>query len=41
MLPELGMDWMVEVTSERYYGPTTLGAISNSFGWAKSTKTLS
>ena len=27
MLPELGMDWLVEVTSERYYGPTTLGAI--------------
>ena len=21
------MDWLVEVTSERYYGPTTLGAI--------------
>ncbi len=27
MLPNLGMDWLVEVTSERYYGPTTLGAI--------------
>lgn len=27
MLPELGMDWLVEVTSEHYYGPTTLGAI--------------
>jgi hypothetical protein len=27
MLPDLGMDWLVEVTSERYYGPTTLGAI--------------
>lgn len=27
MLPELGMDWLVEVTTERYYGPTTLGAI--------------
>ena len=27
MLPELGMDWLVELTSERYYGPTTLGAI--------------
>jgi hypothetical protein len=27
MLPELEMDWLVEVTSERYYGPTTLGAI--------------
>jgi len=28
MLPELAMDWIVEVTSELYYGPTTLGAIS-------------
>ena len=28
MVSELGMDWLVEVTSERYYGPTTLGAIS-------------
>ena len=27
MLPQLGMDWVVEVTSEHYYGPTTLGAI--------------
>ncbi|MFL6539007.1 MAG: hypothetical protein ACJ8JD_12600 [Chthoniobacterales bacterium] len=27
MLAELGMDWLVEVTSERYYGPTTLGAV--------------
>jgi hypothetical protein len=27
MLPELGMDWLVEVTSERYYGPTTLGSV--------------
>ena len=27
MFPELGMDWLVEVTSERYYGPTTLGAV--------------
>src|SRR5882757_5654763 len=27
MLPDLGMDWLVEVTSERYYGPTTLGAV--------------
>lgn len=27
MLPELEMDWIVEVTSERLYGPTTLGAI--------------
>lgn len=28
MLPELQMDWIVEVTSERYYGPTTLGALN-------------
>lgn len=27
MLPELGMDWIVGVTSERSYGPTTLGAV--------------
>jgi hypothetical protein len=27
MLPQLGMDWLVEVTTEHYYGPTTLGAI--------------
>ena len=27
MLAELGMDWLVEVTSERYYGPTTVGAV--------------
>src|SRR3954466_6007598 len=27
MLPELGMDCLVELTSEQYYGPTTLGAI--------------
>jgi hypothetical protein len=27
MFPELAMDWLVEVTSERYYGPTTLGAV--------------
>lgn len=27
MLPELGMDWLVEMTSEHYYGPTTLGAV--------------
>jgi len=31
MLPELGMDWVVEVTSEHYYGPTTLGAIQEFF----------
>jgi hypothetical protein len=28
MVAELGMDWLVEVTTERYYGPTTLGAIN-------------
>ncbi|MEN3370206.1 MAG: hypothetical protein V7609_2349 [Verrucomicrobiota bacterium] len=27
MLEELAMDWLVELTTERYYGPTTLGAI--------------
>src|SRR5438045_9418085 len=27
MLPELGMDWLVELTSEQYYGRTTLGAV--------------
>lgn len=27
MVPELAMDWLVEVTSEHYYGPTTLGAV--------------
>jgi hypothetical protein len=27
MLPQLEMDWLVEVTNEHYYGPTTLGAI--------------
>jgi hypothetical protein len=27
MVTELDMDWLVEITSERLYGPTTLGAI--------------
>ena len=27
MLDELEMDWLVELTSERFYGPTTLGSI--------------
>ena len=27
MLAQLEMDWLVEVTTERFYGPTTLGAI--------------
>jgi hypothetical protein len=27
MLPQLGMDWLVELTREHYYGPTTLGAL--------------
>jgi hypothetical protein len=27
MLPQLEMDWLVEVTNEHYYGPTTLGAL--------------
>src|SRR5216110_738954 len=31
MLPQLGMDWLVEVTSEHFYGPTTLGSIQEFF----------
>src|SRR4029077_6268178 len=27
MVPQLGMDWLVEVPSEHYYGPATVGAI--------------
>lgn len=27
MLPELKMDWLVELTTEQLYGPTTLGAV--------------
>jgi hypothetical protein len=27
MVTQLGMDWLVELTSEHYYGPTTLGAL--------------
>jgi hypothetical protein len=27
MVPQLGMDWLVEITSEHYYGPTTLGTL--------------
>src|SRR5467141_2620844 len=27
MVSQLGLDWLVEVTSEHYYGPTTVGAI--------------
>jgi hypothetical protein len=27
MLPQLAMDWLVEITSEHFYGPTTVGAI--------------
>src|SRR2546423_14698701 len=27
MFPELEMDWLAEVTRERFYGPTTLGAV--------------
>ena len=27
MLPQLGMDWLVELTSEHYYGPTTVGSL--------------
>lgn len=31
MLRQLGMDWVVEVTNEHYYGPTTLRAIQEFF----------
>jgi len=27
MVPELGMDFLVEVSTDQYYGPTTLGAV--------------
>src|SRR5438132_2429713 len=27
MVPELGMDFLVEVSPDQYYGPTTLGAV--------------
>ena len=27
MLAQLGMDWLVELTREHFYGPTTLGAL--------------
>jgi hypothetical protein len=27
MVPKLSMDWLVELTSEHYYGPTTLGTL--------------
>src|SRR5205807_9718490 len=27
MVAQLGMDWLVELTSEHYFGPTTVGAI--------------
>ena len=27
MVPQLSMDWLIELTSEHYYGPTTLGAV--------------
>ena len=29
MLPELGMDWLVEVTHDYCYGPTTLGTVGD------------
>ena len=32
MVPELGMDWLVNVTSERYYAPTTLARFRNLCG---------
>ena len=27
MIPELEMDYLVEVSPDQYYGPTTLGAV--------------
>ncbi|MFL6499277.1 MAG: hypothetical protein ACJ8LL_00990 [Candidatus Udaeobacter sp.] len=27
MVPQLSMDWLVELTTENYYGPTTLGTL--------------
>lgn len=27
MVPELGMDYLIEVSEDQYYGPTTVGAI--------------
>lgn len=27
MMPELGLDYLVEVSPDQYYGPTTLGAV--------------
>ena len=29
MLPDLGMDWLVEVTNDYCYGPTTLGTVGD------------
>lgn len=29
MLPDLGMDWLVEVSNDYCYGPTTLGAVGD------------
>lgn len=29
MVPELGMDWLVEVTNDYCYGPTTLGTVGD------------
>src|ERR1051326_5074394 len=41
MLPELDMDWLVEVTSEHYYGPTTLGAVQEFLGSGRSEEQTS
>jgi len=27
MVPDLGMDFLIEVSTDQYYGPTTLGAV--------------
>ena len=41
MLPQLGMDWLVELTIEHCYGPTPLGALQEFIRSAKSTARLS
>lgn len=28
MLPELEMDWLIKISADQYYGPTTLGAVN-------------
>ncbi len=31
MIPELGMDWIVKLEDDHYYGPTTVGAVLEFF----------